>query len=72
MCDRREIEDEFHFVLVCPCYTDIRAKYIQPFFYRRASFSKLILLFNSRKLTATTNLCKYLYYATDKRKVLMS
>ena len=33
LCDRSDIEDEYHFVLICPAYSQIRQKYIRPFYY---------------------------------------
>ena len=32
LCDRSDIEDEYHFVLICPVYSQIRQKYIRPFY----------------------------------------
>ena len=29
ICDRDELEDEYHFVLCCPAYTALRLKYIK-------------------------------------------
>ena len=29
MCNKRAIEDEYHFILECDRYTDIRCKYIK-------------------------------------------
>ena len=33
MCDLNDIEDEFHFVLLCPKYLILRQKYIKPYFF---------------------------------------
>ena len=33
--DKSDLEDEYHFVLVCPVYDSIRKKYIRPFYYKR-------------------------------------
>ena len=29
LCDKRDIEDEFHFIIVCPIYSNIRSKFIK-------------------------------------------
>ena len=42
LCDRNEIEDEFHFVLICPWYTDLRNRYIPDEFKTQPSWNKLI------------------------------
>ena len=39
-----EIEDEFHFILSCPVYEDLRKTYIHKYFYTRPSMYKLINL----------------------------
>ena len=34
-CNRGEMKDEFHFVLVDPAFVDIREKYIKPYYYEK-------------------------------------
>ena len=36
------LEDEFHFVLECKCYTELRYKYIPRYFFRRPSMFKFV------------------------------
>ena len=49
LCDRSDIEDEYHFVLICPVYSQIRQKYIRPFYYLRPSVYKFIKLMQSNQ-----------------------
>ena len=58
MCDLNDIEDEFHFVLVCPKYLILRQKYIKPYFYKKPSVYKLCQLLSSNR-NSLTNLCKF-------------
>ena len=71
LCSRNEVEDEFHFILVCPVYNDIRRRYIKPYYLRRTCVFKLVQLFSARSTKTLTNLAKYLYYASAKRLDLL-
>ena len=44
MCSKSEIEDEFHFLLVCPYYDNFRKMYIKKYYYKKPSTYKLIQL----------------------------
>ena len=35
MCDLNDIEDKFHFVLVCPKYLILRKKNIKPYYFQK-------------------------------------
>ena len=41
-CSRNDIEDEYHFILVCPCYLDLRQKLIKKFYFYKASVFKFV------------------------------
>ena len=36
-CSRNDIVDEYHFILVCPCYLDLRQKLIKNFYFYKPS-----------------------------------
>ena len=42
LCNFNDIEDEFHFILKCPFYHDLRIKYIKKYYYNRPSVWKLV------------------------------
>ena len=44
LCDHNDIEDEFHFILKCPFYSDIRKMYIKKYYYQKPSTFKLVNL----------------------------
>ena len=54
-CDINEIEDEFHFVIVCPKYTYLRNKYINKYHINRPSMFKFVQLLNSTNVKARNN-----------------
>ena len=41
VCNLDEIQDEYHFILVCPLYHELRKTYIEKYFYKRPSVFKL-------------------------------
>lgn len=54
------VEDEFHFILVCPVYIEYRKNYIKKYFYEKPSMFKLLQLFNNENLKDMCNLGKYI------------
>ena len=66
-CNLDEIEDEFHFILKCPYYDDIRKQNIKPYLYKRPSVFKLTQLLGSNKTRLLCSLGKYLIKACDQR-----
>ena len=56
LCNRNDLEDEYHFTLICPGYTDLRQQYIQRYFYVSPSVLKYITLMNSTKAKVLRNL----------------
>ena len=50
------VEDEFHFVCVCPAYVHIRKKYIKQYHWKRPSMFKLVQLFNTENRKAFNGL----------------
>ena len=68
MCNKRAIEDEYHFILECDRYTDIRCKYIETYYYRNPFTFKLIQLLSLRSIKELDNIGKYLYTAEKNRK----
>ena len=41
MCNNNDIEDEYHFILECSKYVEIRRKYIKPYYCINPSAFKL-------------------------------
>jgi hypothetical protein len=44
MCSNNDIEDEYHFILECSKYVEIRRKYIKPYYCINPSAFKLTQL----------------------------
>ena len=67
-CSLNDIEDEFHFILKCPLYKDIRKRYIKQFYHVKPNVFKLIKLLSVNNVSELSNLGNYLKYATQLRK----
>ena len=65
---KKSIENEYHFILECDRYTDIRCKYIKKYYYRNPSTFKLIQLLSVRNVKELNNIGKYLYIAEKIQK----
>ena len=71
LCDNKDIEDEYHFILICPRYLFLRKKYIKSYYYKRPSVFKLIQLFMSTSKTELFNLANFIKYALCSRSSCM-
>jgi hypothetical protein len=67
-CNTQDIEDEFHFILKCKKYDDIRKKYIKPFYWKSPNMIKFIELLKSQNKKDLVNLGKYLKEAKENVK----
>ena len=64
---QRDIEDEYHFVLVCTVYNQLRVKYIRRYFRHNPSVFKFIQLMSSSDTTTINNLSYFIYNAFKLR-----
>ncbi|KAL4237739.1 hypothetical protein ACF0H5_002452 [Mactra antiquata] len=67
LCGSSEVEDEFHFILICPRFADLRRKYIDLYYSKKPSMYKLITLLNQDNKQLLLNLCNYLKFAQTRR-----
>ena len=62
ICDVcNEYDDEYHLVLTCKKYIDLRKKYIKSYYYNRPSMYKFVSLVNCENFTIILNLCIFLF-----------
>ena len=57
------LDDEYHFVLICPMYNDLRTTYIKTYYFRRPSVYEFVELFKSTNKSNVNNLSRYVYEA---------
>lgn len=70
LCDLYDIEDEFHFVLKCPIYNDLRKKYIPTYYITKPSMFKFISLLKCTKKKTIVNLSHFIKHAMSQRNTL--
>lgn len=61
------LEDEFHFLLECPLYNDIRKLYISRYYYTRPSMFKLTEILSSNNKKQIRNLATFVFKAFQER-----
>ena len=71
LCNVNDVEDEYHFVLVCPAFTGLRKKYIEAYYYKNPSAFKFCELLKPDKKNILYKLSKYLYGAFLLQKSLL-
>ena len=71
-CLEKDIEDEYHFVLICPVYSKIITKFIKPHYRVKPSVNKFIDLLKTDKTVTLLNLAKYLHEAFAQRISLVN
>ena len=64
-----DIEDEYHFILICPTYRDLRKKFIKKYYWSNPSVYKFVQLLSANNVRDLCNLGKYIKKAFEKRSV---
>ena len=65
------LEDEYHFVIECKLFNDLRAKYLPRYFWIRPNMYKFVELLNSDNVNHIRNLGIYTYHAFNLRTDLL-
>ena len=66
-CNMNKIENEYHFLLVCPHFRELRSKYLKPYFCRWPTLCKFAQLLSSTSKTTTFRLAKFICLANKIR-----
>ena len=61
------VEDEYHFMVTCPCFHDLRSKYIPHKFHLYPTYNKFIRLMSSQDNYLLSNLAKFVFLALKLR-----
>ena len=67
ICNCGDIEDEYHFIIICNKYSDIRKIYIDKYYTQRPSMFKFIELLSSKKHKTLDNLAIFIKNALQVR-----
>ena len=68
-CNLKARENEYHFLLVCPLYRDIRKQYLTYYYCSWPTINKFETLLSKQNKKVTTNLSKYIYHAMNLRNL---
>ena len=58
---------EFHFIIECPLFQDIRKCFIKPYFIRHKSMFKFVQLLQSKSPKELKNLACFIFKGFEKR-----
>ena len=67
LCQMNVVEDEYHFLLTCPIYRDLRIKYLKTCYCRWPTLNKFDRLMATTNKTEILNLSKYIFFASKLR-----
>ena len=70
-CNTIDLEDEFHFVLICPIYSEVRQKYIPKYYRVRPSMYKFLQLMSTENVSLLRKLSSFVHNAFILRNILM-
>ena len=69
-CTQNTIENEYHFLLVCPLYEDLRRKFLKAYYCNWPTLNKFDKLMTTTNKSEIINLAKYIYYAMKLKNVI--
>ena len=58
-----DLGDEYHFLLVCPMYTELRRHFLPKYYHQRPNMLKFVELMSSKNSNIITKLANYTYKA---------
>ena len=67
LCELNKIEDEYHFILICPCFKISRVKYIQKYYSDEPNMFKLTQLLTHTNSKILNNLAMYCMHSFELR-----
>ena len=67
-CTGKRVESEYHFLLVCPLYRELRHKYMKSYYCRWPTLNKFDSFMSSDNKRTILSLAKYIYYASELRR----
>ena len=67
-CNMQVIENEYHFILICPIYSDLRKMYLPKIYNRWPNLQKFFSLMSSTNVKIIVNLSKFVYLANLRRE----
>ena len=72
MCNSDTIENEYHFLLRCDFYSELRTMYIPRKYLNNVCMQKFVMLMSCRNEKVIKSVATYLYHAFRKRSSFLS
>jgi hypothetical protein len=72
LCDENVVEDEFHFLLCCDLYHDLREMYIPYKYFNNSNQHKFAILMATQNEILIKSVATYLHYAFKRRRTVIS
>lgn len=69
-CNSGDIEDEYHFIIKCETFKDIRSKCIKSYYFQNPSMFKFVQLMKTDNIKDLSNLAKFIRLSNKKRESL--
>ena len=69
LCNSKSVECEYHFLLVCPFYRELRQKYFRPYYCHWPTINKFDDIMSKTNRKVILNVAKFLYNASNLRKI---
>ena len=66
-CNMHSVEDEYHFLLVCPKYIELRRKYLPRYYCHWPNTHKFVSIMSTKSTYLIKNLSKYIHFAQIRR-----
>ena len=66
-CNQNMTENEYHFLLVCPLYRELRHKYFKKYYCQWPTLNKFDDLMSKKSKIAVSNLSKFIFFAMKVR-----
>ena len=67
-CNMNVVETEYHFLLACPYYIDLRREYLPKYYCSWPNVHKFKMLMNNSQQNVIKKLSQFIYYATLARE----
>ena len=68
-CNSNFVESEYHFLLACPFYRELRQRFLKPYFGHWPTLHKFDDLMCKSNKTVILNLAKFIYFAFKSRQL---
>jgi hypothetical protein len=70
-CNLNSVENEYHFLLVCPAYIDLRRKFLSSYYCHWPTVFKFVHIMSTHSSFLVNRVSQYLFHAFKRRDALM-